>query len=70
MRADPQLAPIPVVLLTATSLAEDALALRRGEVTVRRPEGLRPAEVLRCLEAVIPVLEPHYDERTVPEVVG
>ncbi len=70
LRADPQLAGIPVVLLTATSLAEDALALHRGEVTVRRPEGLRPAEVLRCLEAVIPVLEPHYDERAVPEVVG
>lgn len=67
MRADPQWSAIPVILLTATSLAEDVLSLRRGEVVVRRPEGLRPAEVLRCLEAVIPVLEPHYDERAVPE---
>ena len=66
IREDPRLAGIPVILLTATSLAEDALARCRGQVVIRRPEGLRPAEVLRCLEAVVGVLEPHYDERALP----
>jgi len=69
MRADARLAGIPVIVLTATSLAEDALSQCRGEVVIRRPEGLRPAEVLRCLEAVVGVLEPHYDERALPEGV-
>ncbi|NOZ27780.1 MAG: response regulator [Chloroflexi bacterium] len=67
MRQDPALVEIPVVLLTATSYAEDALAQRGGQVVIYRPDGLRPVEILRCLEAVIGVLEPRYDERSVPE---
>jgi len=69
MREDARLAAIPVIVLTATSLAEDALSQCRGEMVIRRPEGLRPAEVLRCLEAVVGVLEPRYDERALPEGV-
>ena len=69
MRREPRLVGIPVIVLTATSLAEDALSQCRGEVVIRRPEGLRPAEVLRCLGAVVGVLEPHYDERALPEGV-
>jgi signal transduction histidine kinase/CheY-like chemotaxis protein len=69
MHSDPRLASVPVVLLTATSLAEDALARCRGEVVIRRPEGLRPAEVLQSLDAIVRVLVPHYDERALPEGV-
>lgn len=69
MREDARLAGIPVIVLTATSLAEDALSQCRGEIVIRRPEGLRPVEVLRCLEAVVGVLEPDYDERALPEGV-
>jgi len=67
MREDPRLADVPVVILTATSYAEDALAQRSGQVVVRRPDGMSPAEVLRCLQAVIDVLEPRYDERSAPD---
>jgi signal transduction histidine kinase/CheY-like chemotaxis protein len=67
MRREPELADVPVVLLTATSYAEDVLAQRRGQVVINRPDGLSPAEALRCLQATIDVLEPHYDERAVPE---
>jgi signal transduction histidine kinase/CheY-like chemotaxis protein len=67
MRREEGLADIPVVLLTATSYAEDALAKGDSQVVVRRPDGLSPAEVLRCLRAVIGVLEPHYDERSAPD---
>jgi len=68
MRRQPDLADVPVVLVTATSYAEDALA-RCGaqQITIHRPDGLSPAEVLRCLRAAIGVLEPRYDERSMPE---
>jgi CheY-like chemotaxis protein len=63
MRQEPALADVPVVILTATSFAEDALAQRSGQMVIHRPEGLIPADVLRCLRAVVAVLEPRYDER-------
>jgi len=62
MRKDPKLAEVPVVLLTATSYVEDVMDQRGSQMIIRRPEGLQPFEVLRCLGAVIDVLEPHYDE--------
>jgi signal transduction histidine kinase/CheY-like chemotaxis protein len=69
MRLEPGLANIPVILVTATSYAEDALEQRRGQVVIHRTDGLNPAEVLRCLRAVIGVLKPQYDERATPEDV-
>jgi signal transduction histidine kinase/CheY-like chemotaxis protein len=69
-RAELPLAAIPIILLTATSLAEDVLTQRRGHLVVQRPEGLRPAEAMRCLEAIAAVLEPRYDERALAEGVG
>lgn len=67
MREEPALADVPVIVLTAKSFAEDALDQRGGQVVIYRPDGLRPVEVLRCLRAVIDVLEPHYDEWALPE---
>ncbi|NIN94849.1 MAG: response regulator [Anaerolineae bacterium] len=67
MRKDPTLAEVPVVLLTATSYVEDVMDQRGSQMIIRRPEGLQPFEVLRCLGAVIDVLEPHYDEQSAPE---
>ncbi len=69
MRREPELADVPVVVLTATSYAEDVLAQRGGQVVLRRPDGLSPAEVLRCLRGMIGLLEPRYDERLMPEEV-
>ncbi len=66
MQHDPALLGIPVVLLTVTGYAEDALMQRGSEVVIHRPDGLRLAEVLRCLRALIGVLEPRCDERSVP----
>ena len=60
MRQDAELANVPVILLTAISLAEDVLIQRRGQMTIRRPNGLSPVETLRCLGAVIGVMEAHY----------
>ncbi len=65
MRRDPELATVPVVLLTATDYFEDVLAQRKSQIVIHRPEGLRPPEVLHCLQAIVDVLEPHYDEQSV-----
>jgi signal transduction histidine kinase/CheY-like chemotaxis protein len=62
MRHEPELADVHVVLLTATSYFEDALSQCGTQVVIHRSDGLRPAEVLRCLRAVIDVLEPRYVE--------
>jgi signal transduction histidine kinase/CheY-like chemotaxis protein len=69
MHREPGLADIPVVLLTATSLAEDTLAQRGSQVTAYRPDGLQPAEVLQCLRALIEALKPRYDERSTPKEI-
>jgi hypothetical protein len=37
------------------------LAQAGGQVVVNRAGGLRLAEVLACVEAVVDVLEPHYE---------
>jgi CheY-like chemotaxis protein len=69
MRQEPGLADVPVVLLTATSYVEDALAQRGDQVVIRRQDGLSSADVLHCLRAVVDVLEPRYDERSAPEQI-
>jgi CheY-like chemotaxis protein len=67
MQHDPDLVNVPVILLTATSYAEDALAQRSSQIVIRRATGLRPAEALRCVQAVIEVLEPDYASQPSPE---
>ncbi len=66
MRQEPDLADIPVVLLSATSFTEDALARRGSRLLIRRPGGLHLSEVLQCLQAVIELVEPRYDPQAVP----
>jgi signal transduction histidine kinase/DNA-binding response OmpR family regulator len=67
MRQDPELVDVPVILLTATSYVEDALTQLGGQMIIHRSSGLHSAEVLRCLRAVIGVLEPHYNKQSAPE---
>jgi signal transduction histidine kinase/CheY-like chemotaxis protein len=66
MRDRPELANVPVMLLTATSYVEDALSRRGSQVVIHRPDGLGPVETLQCLRVVIDVLKPRYDERSAP----
>ena len=49
---DQELAATPIILLTVTSYAEDALLRHGSQMLISRPNGLRLAEVLRCLNAV------------------
>jgi CheY-like chemotaxis protein len=62
MQINPELADIPVVLLTASSYVEDALAQNSSQIVVKRWGGLPPGEVLGCLRALIDVLKPSYDK--------
>ncbi|MBN1991298.1 MAG: response regulator, partial [Anaerolineae bacterium] len=66
MHHEPGLTNIPVILLTASSLAEDPFTRPNSQIVIHRSDGLYPAEVLSCLRAVMDVLEPHYDERSLP----
>jgi signal transduction histidine kinase/CheY-like chemotaxis protein len=71
MRQEDELAVLPVILLTATSFAEDALRQRGNQMIIRRFGEMGTGEVLRCLGAVIGAVEPHYDERALPsECIG
>ncbi|MCL5998911.1 MAG: hybrid sensor histidine kinase/response regulator [Chloroflexi bacterium] len=55
---DEALCQVPVVLLTVTSYAEDALMKYGSNLLVTRPTGLRLAELLRYLQAVAGAVEP------------
>ncbi|MBL8161986.1 MAG: response regulator, partial [Anaerolineae bacterium] len=52
LRTDEQTASMPVILLTATQYTRDE-AEAYGGLSIQRVGGLRPAEVLRCVRAVI-----------------
>ena len=56
MRQTPELAGVPVILLTVTSYAEDALRYHAGRMTVCRDGGLQPFEVLGCLQSLLGAL--------------
>ena len=61
MRREPELAAVPVILLTATTYAEDLIAGHASPLVVRRSQVLHPPEVLQCLKAIVDVLEPKYE---------
>ncbi|MBN1430640.1 MAG: hybrid sensor histidine kinase/response regulator [Anaerolineae bacterium] len=66
MSQDPTLIDIPVILLTATSFVEDVLSQHNSRIVIHRSEGMRPAEVLNCLQALVGLLEVDYGEQATP----
>jgi hypothetical protein len=59
MQAQPELAAIPVILLTATNYASDNLGT--SSLAIRWAGGLFPADVLSCLRATVGALKPHHE---------
>jgi CheY-like chemotaxis protein len=55
-RREFQAADVPIVLLTATSFAEDMLTQHHSQIVLRYPDGLTPIKTLRCLDAVLGTL--------------
>lgn len=70
MRQDPDLSDTQVVLLTVSSFAEDILAGNSAPIVVRHGGGLSLDDTVRCLGALIEVLEPHYDPSSESEPVA
>jgi CheY-like chemotaxis protein len=70
MRQDPNLIDVPVILVTAMGYAEDALMRRGSRVVIHRPDNLHLTEVFRCLKASFDVLEPRYNERSIPQITA
>ncbi len=60
MQAEPELAAIPVIVLTATSYKANTAMSQESRMTISRSGGLQPAEILRCLRGVIGALEPRF----------
>ncbi|MBN2500853.1 MAG: response regulator, partial [Anaerolineales bacterium] len=60
MQADPILANVPVVLLTATNYFGDAIIKHGSGIFVWRQAGMSTSETLRCLTNIIDALEPSY----------
>ena len=58
MNADPSLAAVPVILLTATTYIEDTLAQYGNQVKIVQTTPWRPAETLRFLKSVLAGLKP------------
>ena len=66
-RRDPELSDLPIVVVTASSYAEDLLRRHNSRITVERPDGLNTVEVLGCLRGLFGALSPRYDERSASE---
>ncbi len=58
MQADPNLADVPVILLTATTYIEDTLAQYGNQVKIVQATPWHPAETLRFLKSVLAGLRP------------
>ena len=57
----PELAQIPVIVLSVTSAAEDALLRKGSRLTVDRVGGLKLPEILRCLSGLTDALAAKQD---------
>ncbi len=65
MRREPDLANVPVIVLTATAADGDAAVTQAGQLTVHCANGLQVSETLRCIAALIDILQPDYDDREI-----
>jgi CheY-like chemotaxis protein len=67
MQQELGLTDVPVVLLTASGVFEDALVARGSQIQIRRLDrGLRTQEILGSIKGVLEILSPDYDERHIP----
>jgi signal transduction histidine kinase/DNA-binding response OmpR family regulator len=58
MKHDPLLQQIPVIIASARGAEEVITSRIEGEMTVVRPNGFSPVELVNCVEAVVNVLMP------------
>jgi signal transduction histidine kinase/DNA-binding response OmpR family regulator len=58
MKQDPLLQEIPVIIASAHRAEEAITSAIAGEITVMRPNGFSPVELVNCVDAVVNVLMP------------
>ncbi len=58
LQAEPDIANIPVVLLTANNYVEEAQV--QNHIEVHHRDGLYPVEILSCLNVIVNNLKPRY----------
>jgi DNA-binding response OmpR family regulator len=58
MKHDPFLQQIPVIIASAHGAGEAITSAIEGEITVVRPNGFSPVELVDCVEAVVNILIP------------
>jgi len=68
MREEPELAHLPVILVTATNFADAALIRYGSQVRISRAGGFTTPEVLQCLRETLSVLGPRYEDAGEPAV--
>lgn len=67
IRQHPELATIPVIILTAGNLMELISRQPNNKLVIHQVDGLDPHDILACLEAVADVLKPDYSEQPLTE---
>jgi signal transduction histidine kinase/DNA-binding response OmpR family regulator len=72
LRSDPDLHTIPVLIVTAREYGEELLAQCGSTLVLARRSGLKPAEVIRYLQAILDTTHVAYptDSVRVPQAVG
>lgn len=68
MRQTPLLHDIPIILLTATSQRAHPRHRGQGQVVIQRAGGLHTREVLQLLAQMVEIVQPRYDEHTMPVI--
>jgi CheY-like chemotaxis protein len=56
MKNDPLLQDIPVIIASAHAAGGAITSAVEGEITVLRPNGFSPVELINCVDAVVSVL--------------
>jgi len=72
LRADESLRSIPVLIVTARDYGEELLAQSNSTLVLTRRRGLRPAEVIHYLQALLDATQPGYstDSALVSSAIG
>jgi CheY-like chemotaxis protein len=58
MKANPALASVPIIMISAYGAMETIEASADGELAVVKPAGFQPIELVRCIEALVEEFRP------------
>ncbi len=61
MQTSAELAAVPIVLISAKGASESITPDIQGDITLRRPGGYSPIELVTCVQALIDSLQPRAD---------